>query len=378
MDAHLRRILLHQTLWSNDKFLLDSILRKFSAMSASASATSIKSHLRDAFATSLSVDGVEAMMFRMIDTFVPYLHEPHQAFIHRLRGANSYRNELNAILKRFRKTEEKRGKAELAMAKEATKNARIAFSGCLVLLAYENCRSSLPSMLFESAEFWSMYATLGHGEYLVSFRNFMAVSLCLEPAKNNKALHLDICARLSERSSDVRYVTGSGQSRATQQRVAIYEREGNVQPEPSRKAKRTADVSDTSSEEGDSISSSKRSRRASISSNSSISSEGSMSALAGDFTALVTLFEAPAVVGGEVLHAHSSADVYCDDLVSELGDQDVSSIATELMLDGVVSDDVDGDRPDRLVSSVLYEFDELDSVLGDEFLDSAYGAGLDM
>lgn len=49
------------------------------------------------------------------------------------------------------------------------------------------------------------------------------------PAKKNKGLILQVIPKLVEGSS-AKYITGSGQTQATKDRVFIYELEGGVQP----------------------------------------------------------------------------------------------------------------------------------------------------
>jgi hypothetical protein len=75
--------------------------------------------------------------------------------------------------------------------------------------------------------------------YLLNFRNMMALSLEFIPAKLNKRLLVNICARLEGSGNE--YVTGGGQKQPVTNRCIIYEREGNVskvtRPEP--RAKRT-------------------------------------------------------------------------------------------------------------------------------------------
>ena len=62
---------------------------------------------------------------------------------------------------------------------------------------------------------------------LLNFRNFLVISLQFKPAKMNKDFHMDICVRLCE-GYNRKYITGSGQSEATQRRVDIINCEGGL------------------------------------------------------------------------------------------------------------------------------------------------------
>jgi hypothetical protein len=176
-----------------------------------------------------------------------------------------FRKKLNGMLKIYRKKMTAAGEEE--RGKEVTKASRIALSGLFVLFVFEDARRSGSGLLLTVDQFLEKYPRFAGVEdrALPAFRNFMAVSLTLEEAKNNKAFHIEICARLSEGFA-AKYITGSGQSAATSRRVSIYEREGNVTAEGSRKVKREQDANSESSN-------SKRSRSESISDDSSVSSE---------------------------------------------------------------------------------------------------------
>ena len=65
-------------------------------------------------------------------------------------------------------------------------------------------------------------------EYLLTYRNMMAVALTVIPAKCNKKLLLTVCAMLE--GSGRHYATGGTQSRATSIRVWIYEQESQCWP----------------------------------------------------------------------------------------------------------------------------------------------------
>jgi hypothetical protein len=191
------------------------------------------------------------------------------------------------MLKIYRKKATSVGEEE--RGKEVTKASRIALSGLFVLLAFEQARRSGSDLILSMDQFVEKYPQFAGVEdrALLAFRNFMAVSLTLEEAKNNKAFHMEICARLSEGSA-AKYITGSGQSSATSRRVSIYEREGNVTPEGSRKIKREQEDGYAS----ESTSSTKRSRSESISDDSSISSKNSSDLSEEDeVNALVRVFD---------------------------------------------------------------------------------------
>jgi hypothetical protein len=64
--------------------------------------------------------------------------------------------------------------------------------------------------------------------------NWMSILLPMLVAKKSKGLVLQVIPKLLE-GFGVKYVTGSGQSKATSNRVRIFEQEGNVQPCKKRK-----------------------------------------------------------------------------------------------------------------------------------------------
>jgi hypothetical protein len=63
-------------------------------------------------------------------------------------------------------------------------------------------------------------------EYLLKFRNLMAVALKLIPPKGNKLFLLKVIERLE--GSNNEYICGSGQKPAVTRRVEIYQNEGNI------------------------------------------------------------------------------------------------------------------------------------------------------
>lgn len=65
-------------------------------------------------------------------------------------------------------------------------------------------------------------------QFLLNYRNMMAIGLSVIPAKGNKKLLMSACALLE--GSRKRYITGGTQSKATARRVLIYERESNISP----------------------------------------------------------------------------------------------------------------------------------------------------
>lgn len=66
-------------------------------------------------------------------------------------------------------------------------------------------------------------------KYLLTFRNYLRVSLLIIPARLNKQLLLKIAAKLEGSRNE--YITGGGQKPCVTRRVEIYEQEGNIQPE---------------------------------------------------------------------------------------------------------------------------------------------------
>lgn len=130
-----------------------------------------------------------------------------------------YRLQLNVVLKGS------------TLTKEEKRLARIGLKACFVLLAYDDYQLNNSSLIHSEATFLTNYPEL-RGAYglplLVKFRNIIAVSLTLLEAENNKSKHLIIATRLSE-GKHVRYITGSGQTEATTQRVMIFEKESRLQ-----------------------------------------------------------------------------------------------------------------------------------------------------
>eukprot|EP00607_Mallomonas_marina_P001930 CAMPEP_0182427562 /NCGR_PEP_ID=MMETSP1167-20130531/18443_1 /TAXON_ID=2988 /ORGANISM="Mallomonas Sp, Strain CCMP3275" /LENGTH=541 /DNA_ID=CAMNT_0024609879 /DNA_START=84 /DNA_END=1709 /DNA_ORIENTATION=+ len=64
---------------------------------------------------------------------------------------------------------------------------------------------------------------------LMNTANWMNILFSMEKAKKNKGLVMDVIPRLVE-GPNARYVTGSGQTHATADRVLIYEVEGGISP----------------------------------------------------------------------------------------------------------------------------------------------------
>lgn len=64
---------------------------------------------------------------------------------------------------------------------------------------------------------------------LMDTANWMSILFKMEKSKKNKGLAMDVIPRLIE-GPMARYVTGSGQTQATTDRVRIYEVEGNIEP----------------------------------------------------------------------------------------------------------------------------------------------------
>jgi len=63
-------------------------------------------------------------------------------------------------------------------------------------------------------------------QYLLNFRNFMAVALTLLNASGNKIFLLRVIERLEGSGNE--YITGSGQKSSVTRRIEIYAKEGNV------------------------------------------------------------------------------------------------------------------------------------------------------
>lgn len=168
----------------------------------------IFSHLESAF----DVPSVIASLIRrVIGVHLSSPSYPPTYFV----SERSYRLQLNALLR------------ESTLSNESKRLAKLTLKACLVLLAYHDCITSGSSLLYTEAQLREEYpGFVGTEEWavLLIFRNYLAVSLLLMVAENNKAKHLTIATRLSE-GKQARYVTGSGQTPATTRRVLILEQE---------------------------------------------------------------------------------------------------------------------------------------------------------
>lgn len=76
--------------------------------------------------------------------------------------------------------------------------------------------------------------------------NWMDLTLCCVPPRNNKTFILNIIPRIVE-GRNVKYVTGSGQTRATADRVALFRLEGDCE-KLQRPPRRKRDESSTNSD----------------------------------------------------------------------------------------------------------------------------------
>lgn len=116
--------------------------------------------------------------------------------------------------------------------KDQKRLARIALKACFVLLAWHDFETDGAALLYDEKRFLESYPEFERNAelpVLLKFRNIIAVSLTLMEADNNKAKHLIIASRLSE-GKHARYVTGSGQTDATSNRVLILNRESGYIP----------------------------------------------------------------------------------------------------------------------------------------------------
>lgn len=178
-------------------------------------------------------------------------------------------------------------KGSSLLDKEGKRLARISLKACFVLLTFEfhetMNNTNLLYSVYDFCAYYEEYAGELELDVLVRVRNYMAVSLTLLEAENNKTKHLEIAQRLSE-GKYARYVTGSGQTDATTRRVRIYERESNTKPKTAeqRKRKRSADCDTDCASTSDDGSAGKKSHTdfsgasGSINDDSSVSSHDSM------------------------------------------------------------------------------------------------------
>lgn len=116
-----------------------------------------------------------------------------------------------------------------------TDERRLAFEASFVMLYSVKPRhhQSTNSMLVRDFQtFLSLYPEFGTLDcselsLLLSFRNVMKLAQQVIPPKHHKNQLLDIVTRITE-GYRRRYVTGGGQTAATNRRVLIYQREGDV------------------------------------------------------------------------------------------------------------------------------------------------------
>jgi hypothetical protein len=132
---------------------------------------------------------------------------------------------------------------------EARTAAKRALRGLWVLLAhYEQLDSNLILSEDQFLEKYSEFARI-EDQYLLSFRNFLAVALTVEKAEGNKNVLIEICARLSEGATAKKYITGggtrSGSETPTSRRLLVFEEESGTKtkPRPERRMKDARTVS---------------------------------------------------------------------------------------------------------------------------------------
>lgn len=94
-------------------------------------------------------------------------------------------------------------------------------------------------LLREYPEFESVRTDPKELQYLLNFRNFMAVALTLLTASGNKIFLLRVIERLEGSGNE--YITGSGQKISVTRRIAIYEKEGKVKSKKTGKKEKTKD-----------------------------------------------------------------------------------------------------------------------------------------
>eukprot|EP01032_Pedospumella_encystans_P016123 gene16123-18407_t len=123
-------------------------------------------------------------------------------------------------------------KSQKTFAKNAVKT-------CITLLFHAHMVCTNSSELLNMEDFLIKYSSFRsvdrtERELLLKFRNYTAAFIAFRGAKDNKAKCLFSAGVLSLERHFV-YKTGSGQSPATRRRVEIYECEGNITPQPSKK-----------------------------------------------------------------------------------------------------------------------------------------------
>lgn len=132
---------------------------------------------------------------------------------------HKYRLQLNTLLR------------DSTLSAQRKRLAKLTLKTCLVVLALRDHEASNSSFLYadesELLRHYPEFAGVEELPLLLRFRNIAAVSLTLMPLDNNKAKHLTIATRLTE-GKHARYVTGSGQTPATNRRVTILDREGRL------------------------------------------------------------------------------------------------------------------------------------------------------
>lgn len=107
---------------------------------------------------------------------------------------------------------------------------KVIFRSCYVLM--ESKKDHAKAVMWnDTATLLQHYPHFGYVDaqelnYLLRFRNMVKVALFLIPARLNKKTIINIAARLE--GSQMEYITGGGQTAATDRRVDIYEKEGGV------------------------------------------------------------------------------------------------------------------------------------------------------
>jgi hypothetical protein len=99
--------------------------------------------------------------------------------------------------------------------------------------------SDANELLREYPDFESVRTDPKELQYLLNFRNFMAVALTLLTASGNKIFLLRVIERLEGSGNE--YITGSGQKISVTRRIAIYEKEGKVKSKKTGKKEKSKD-----------------------------------------------------------------------------------------------------------------------------------------
>lgn len=178
--------------------------------------------------TDESVACTQQMFDELEQTYIPMMHRD---LLVSLSQGTSHSSGKFDNLSRMVNTYIRQRYGERKLA--STDPRRLCFEASFLLLSYPYVVNLSPCGLMSSIEellrCYPEFETCPGDELakLLHFRNFMAVAVCLLGDGSNKGRFLHLITHICE-GKDVKYVTGSGQSSATERRVLIYLRESGA------------------------------------------------------------------------------------------------------------------------------------------------------